>query len=108
MKRFVNAIEQGLRRVSAGRQLRRRDCQWPGCDVQVQSRERPFCTAHWYKLPGGLRHRLWRACRFEADRDHRPSAAYLAVFGEAQAWIADHLARRGAPPADRRQPELDL
>jgi hypothetical protein len=45
------------------------------------------CRTHWYALSQHLRDRIWRAYRPGQEIDQRPSADYLAVAREVQAWI---------------------
>lgn len=68
-------------------QNRSHECHWPGCAQQVPP-AMWGCRRHWYALPAVLRAKVWRAYRPGQERDMRPSAEYLAVAREVQAWIA--------------------
>lgn len=72
--------------VRAQGQDRHHTCHWPGCEKQVPP-AMWGCSTHWYKLPHALRTRIWQAYREGQEIDGRPSAAYLAVAREAEAWI---------------------
>lgn len=85
--------------VRAEGQTRNHTCHWPGCTRQVPP-AMWGCKPHWFALPKPLRDRIWRAYRPGQEKDMRPSAEYLAVAREVQAWIAAN-----APPT---QPGLDL
>jgi hypothetical protein len=45
------------------------------------------CAHHWYTLPAPLRAKVWAAYRPGQEVDGTPSAAYLKVADEVQAWI---------------------
>jgi hypothetical protein len=80
-------IGDKVRHVLRARQARAHVCHWPGCGKQVK----PAlwgCRAHWFRLPQHLRERIWRAYRPGQEEDARPSAEYVAVAREVQAWIA--------------------
>lgn len=70
-------------------QTRSHHCHWPGCERQVPP-AMWGCKTHWFKLPKALRDRIWRAYRPGQERDQRPSAEYLQVAREAEAWIRDN------------------
>lgn len=87
------SIGEKVQHVRSAGQSRNHHCHWPGCDRQVPP-AKWGCGKHWYQLPEDLRARIWRAYRVGQEQDGRPSAAYLEVAREAQAWIA---ARKPAP-----------
>lgn len=62
-------------------------CHWPGCDKPVPP-AMWGCKAHWFKLPQALRNKVWRAYRPGQEISKTPSAEYVAVAREVQAWIA--------------------
>ena len=72
-------------------QTRPHHCHWPGCTRQVPP-AMWGCNAHWFALPASLRSKIWAAYRPGQEVDGTPSAQYLAVAREVQAWIRDHLA----------------
>ena len=74
--------------VKSARQTRLHECHWPGCTKQVPP-AMWGCKAHWFALPATLRARVWRCYRPGQEIDMRPSAEYLAVVNEVQAWIAE-------------------
>jgi hypothetical protein len=102
--RGPSRINEKVEHVRRSTQTRQHDCHWPGCNRQVPP-AKWGCAEHWYKLPPGLRARIWRAYQVGQEKSGRPSQAYLVVAREAQDWIAQHGNR---VRADRRQPELPL
>lgn len=72
--------------VRAASQDRNHTCHWPGCDRQVPP-AMWGCKPHWFKLPAALRARVWRTFRPGQEISGRPSADYVAVAREVQAWI---------------------
>lgn len=69
-------------------QTRNHECHWPGCDRQVPP-AMWGCSQHWFKLPKALRNKVWRAYRPGQEVTMTPSAAYIEVAKEVQAWIAE-------------------
>lgn len=67
-------------------QTRDHHCHWPGCDKQVPP-AMWGCKPHWFKLPAGLRNRIWATYRPGQEVNGTPSAAYLKVATEVQQWI---------------------
>jgi hypothetical protein len=66
-------------------------CHWPGCETPVP----PAlwgCRPHWFALPKELRDKLWRVYVPGQEIRKDPSAEYLEVAGEIEAWI------RARPP----------
>lgn len=63
-------------------------CHWPGCGKAVPP-AMWGCKAHWFKLPKRLRDRIWETYRPGQEITKTPSATYLAVAAEVQAWIAN-------------------
>lgn len=61
-------------------------CHWPGCETKVPP-AMWGCRTHWFRLPARLRARIWRAYRPGQEITKDPSAEYLAVASEVQAWI---------------------
>ncbi|MCA3246079.1 MAG: hypothetical protein ING19_21160 [Azospirillum sp.] len=68
-------------------QTRKHECHWPGCAEQVPP-AMWGCRKHWFALPKELRDRVWRCYRPGQEIDMKPSAAYLEVARDVQAWIA--------------------
>lgn len=61
-------------------------CHWPGCPKEVP----PAiwgCSRHWFKLPKSLREQIWQTYRPGQEITKTPSAAYVKVALEVQAWI---------------------
>jgi hypothetical protein len=82
-------IKDKVAHVKKAKQTRGHGCHWPGCTTSVP----PAlwgCRKHWYMLPIGIRTRIWRAYRSGQEDDMRPSADYMKVAHEAQAWIAEN------------------
>ncbi|MDZ4374002.1 MAG: hypothetical protein U1C74_21615 [Phenylobacterium sp.] len=80
-------------------QFRDHHCHWPGCAAHVPP-AMWGCRKHWYALPKALRDRVWRTYRPGQERDMRPSAEYLQVAREVQAWIAANAKPAPAPKPD--------
>lgn len=77
-------------------QTRAHGCHWPGCPKQVPP-AMWGCREHWYALPKDLRAQVWRCYRPGQEADGKPSAAYVAVARDVQAWIEARL-REGDRP----------
>ena len=86
--------------VRRATQTRSHTCHWPDCNKQVPP-AMWGCKAHWFKLPKDLRDKVWRAYQPGQEATMTPSAAYLDVAREVQAWIAKHH-----PPTRASEPEL--
>jgi hypothetical protein len=67
-------------------QTRNHHCHWPGCEKQVPP-AMWGCKAHWFQLPSILRAKIWRTYRPGQEVTMTPSADYIAVAKEVQAWI---------------------
>jgi hypothetical protein len=65
-------------------------CHWPGCKVEVAPK---FwgCWAHWRSLPKRFQDRIWKAYRRGQEVTKTPSAEYVQVAKEVQAWIAEQI-----------------
>lgn len=61
-------------------------CHWPGCDKLVPAAVWG-CRPHWYKLPIGLRNKVWAAFRPGQEETKTPSRRYVEVAREVQDWI---------------------
>lgn len=48
------------------------------------------CREHWYKLPQGLRNKIWAAYQPGQEVNGTPSRRYVEVAREVQAWIVEH------------------
>lgn len=75
--------------VKSQGQTRQHHCHWPGCKRQVP----PAlwgCREHWFKLPKGLRDRIWATYRPGQEVTMTPSSTYLHVARQVQEWIAQH------------------
>jgi hypothetical protein len=70
-------------------QTRSHHCHWPGCDKQVPP-AKWGCATHWFRLPASLRNKVWVAYRPGQEVNGTPSAAYLEVAKEVQAWIKEN------------------
>lgn len=81
-------------------------CHWPGCKVEVVP-AMWGCKPHWFKLPRPLRQKVWRAYVPGQEITKTPSAEYLAVANEVQAWIGSNF--RSSPdeqfPPKRMRPD---
>lgn len=72
--------------VKAQGQTRGHGCHWPGCEKQVPP-AMWGCTSHWYALPKHFRDLIWRLYRPGQEKTLTPSAEYLRVAREIEAWI---------------------
>lgn len=81
------SIMEKVAYVRAQRQARPHECHWPGCDKQVPP-AMWGCKAHWFALPKALRDRIWATYRPGQETTMTPSADYIAVAKDVQAWIA--------------------
>lgn len=70
-------------------------CHWPGCEERVAPAVWG-CRKHWYRLPIGLRNKVWAAFRPGQEQTKTPSARYIAVAREVQDWIKANI-----PPEER-------
>jgi len=61
-------------------------CHWPGCAVEV-SPAQWGCRAHWYRLPAGLRRKVWVAFRPGQEISKTPSRRYAEIAQEVRDWI---------------------
>lgn len=61
-------------------------CHWPGCDVAVPP-AMWGCKRHWFTLPQYLRNKIWLTYVPGQEITKTPSAEYVAVAEEIQAWI---------------------
>lgn len=80
--------------VKRAGQTRNHHCHWPGCDKQVPP-AMWGCKAHWFKLPRALRTKIWATYQPGQEIDMTPSAEYVAVAHEVQAWIAANTQPNG-------------
>lgn len=78
--------------VKAQPQTRKHACHWPGCTKQVPP-AMWGCKDHWFALPPGLRAKVWRAYVPGQETTMTPSAAYVAVAKEVQAWITQQTGK---------------
>lgn len=62
-------------------------CHWPGCTVEVPPKLWG-CETHWFRLPGHLRVRIWKAYRPGQEITKTPSREYLDAAHTVQQWIA--------------------
>lgn len=83
----IAALSDKVAHVMRAGQTRDHHCHWPGCGKQVPP-ARWGCLTHWRALPKRLRDRIWATYRPGQESDLNPSAAYLSVARDVQAWIA--------------------
>lgn len=87
------------------RERRRPAAERPRCRhlecARYATQARYACRTHWFRLPPGLRDRLYRAAR-----DDQHGEPWRMCADEADRWFAEQLARPPAPAW--RQPELPL
>ena len=65
-------------------------CHWPGCQKEVPP-AMWGCSPHWFSLPVRLRNKVWAAYRPGQEITKTPSAAYIEVAKEVQAWIQEQV-----------------
>jgi hypothetical protein len=92
----VTTIGEKVRYVKSQGQSRSHECHWPGCKTQVPP-AMWGCKPHWFALPAYLRDKVWKAYRPGQEKTGTPSAAYVEVAREVQAWIAAHI-KKAEPP----------
>jgi len=85
----TNDLTKKAQHVRNAQQNRNHTCHWPGCDKQVPPATWG-CKLHWFKLPQGLRNRVWATYRAGQENDLRPSEAYLKVADDVQKWIREN------------------
>lgn len=90
-------IADKVRYVKNASQDRDHECHWPDCTEQVPP-AKWGCLRHWRMLPHELQEKIWRAFRPGQEVDGRPSAAYIEVAREVQAWIASRPTGSGWNP----------
>lgn len=66
-------------------------CHWPTCEKNVPP-NLWGCKDHWYRLPKKLRDKIWATYRAGQEIDKNPSADYLEVATEVQAWCNTYIA----------------
>jgi len=64
-------------------------CHWPGCSKEVPP-AMWGCKPHWFRLPRGLRNRIWATYRPRQEITKTPSAGYIQAAKDVQAWIAEN------------------
>lgn len=82
----MDSISDKVAYVKSQRQTRNHTCHWPVCEKQVPP-AMWGCKTHWFSLPMSLRRKIWAAYRPGQEKDFSPSAEYLKVALEVQAWI---------------------
>lgn len=83
-------VKQKADYVKSEPQSRHHTCHWPGCDKQVPP-AMWGCKTHWFKLPIGLRNKIWATYRPGQEKTRTPSRAYVHVARQVQQWIADNV-----------------
>lgn len=64
-------------------------CHWPGCGKQVKP-AMWGCAPHWFRLPIGIRNKIWATYKPGQEESKTPSRAYVVAAREAQQWIAEN------------------
>jgi hypothetical protein len=80
-------LKRKAEHVRKAKQTRLHTCHWPGCGRQVPPANWG-CATHWFKLPIGLRRKLWRVYTIGQEETFTPSREYIKVAKEIQEWIA--------------------
>ena len=63
-------------------------CHWPGCPRRVPP-SMWGCKPHWFRLPVLLRNKVLANYRPGQEITKTPSAEYIEVAKEVQAWIKE-------------------
>lgn len=82
----MTSVSDKVAYVKSQGQTRNHHCHWTGCAAQVPPAVWG-CRKHWYMLPQGLRNKIWAAFKPGQEIDGTPSARYIEVAREVQAWI---------------------
>lgn len=72
-------------------------CHWPRCETPVPP-AMWGCRKHWYLLPQRLRNAIWAAYQPGQEITKRPSARYVEVARQVQAWIEQYHRANGVTP----------
>lgn len=72
--------------VRGQEQTRPHVCHWPGCRQQVPPAQWG-CRPHWFRIPKGLRDRIWATFKPGQERDGTPSREYVSAARAVQEWI---------------------
>lgn len=64
-------------------------CHWPRCKRAVPPKMWG-CKEHWFTLPKRLRDKVWAAYAPGQEVTKTPSASYVNVAHEVQAWIVEY------------------
>lgn len=70
-------------------QTRPHTCHWPGCNKQVPP-AMWGCKQHWFKIPQGLRNRIWATYKPGQEITMTPSDAYINVVRQVEQWIKEN------------------
>ena len=68
--------------------MNKHTCHWPGCPRAVPP-SMWGCKPHWFRLPVRLRNKVWATYRPGQEITKTPSAEYIEVAKEVQAWIKE-------------------
>jgi hypothetical protein len=98
----MTTVKQKADYVRDALQTQQHHCHWPGCDKQVPP-AMWGCKTHWFKLPQGLRNKIWATYRPGQEETKTPSARYLAVANEVQDWIRSTQFGDAAREAQRKR-----
>jgi hypothetical protein len=85
MMRKADYVREEIAKGHDGKHL----CHWPGCTRRVAPAVWG-CKEHWYKLPLGLRNRVWAAFRPTQEVTKTPSREYVEVAREVQEWCRQY------------------
>lgn len=78
-------------------------CHWPSCSTPVEP-ARWGCVKHWFVLPKSLRDRVWAAYVPGQEISKTPSARYIQVAREVQAWALEYEANQALKPPAAAKP----
>jgi hypothetical protein len=85
---MIDKVEHVREAIRRGPGATHHTCHWPGCTAAVPPASWG-CRPHWFKLPAGIRKRIWSAYRKGQEETKTPSREYIEAAKAAQAWIAE-------------------
>lgn len=84
MNKFDHVREQSAIPENSGHH-----CHWTGCSAKVPP-AMWGCKKHWFKLPLGIRNKIWASYRAGQEITKTPSRKYMDAAEEARLWIAEN------------------
>lgn len=66
-------------------------CHWPGGCKVITAAAQYCCRDHWYRIPLGLRNKIWAAYRQGQEVSKTPTRRYIEVVREVEAWYQEEF-----------------